>query len=665
MKTLEGVAVKNTKLAVSITLGIALMGGGLLWFLNPSTSANSVDSQLNVSIASILALSAESCNTSDPTGQTNIHITPNAGGNSQSNQCQNVSISTNASGGYELSIETSSSTLNHNPVLTPQATIPSIGTTPTTLTSDTWGFAIPKGQTNSANLTSYADIFSSSYTIETNVPSSSQIYTTTPTTSTKFAETDTYSGGTDSYALYFAANVPGTKPSGTYQTTIIYTGTAIDLEPVIPCNELVEVICYTVDMDLLDAQIVHSIGTNGKLNWENHTFDWDIFIDDQPITECNGGNNCSGMGGWDKVITFTVPSGQHQVKILPHNGPEPGWGNAFGMYNSPEIISIDAPLTTMAFAPKISESITDASAMFSYIFSKCQNLTNGATIIDTYKLPNTITDLSYFLESAHGDSDNIITGMDLSGLDGWLYDNTSIVDLRGFLDYAHAYNYNLTTPVKLPRMFKNNNSIEDLSDFLVWTHDSNISLSAPVSLTPLQGWFSNNTSITNLYGFLIKTHVNNEILDTPINLSPISSWFNNNSSINRLDSFLNGTHDSNNLSEPIDLTPISGWFAPNRSFAVLHSLLQCTYYDNPNLTLTGQAIFPNWIKTATQNGTPILNASGGPFYQTFYLSSAQGSDTGEPKFQDGTVLSSLGQPSSSTQTYTNRSGITPLNTNWK
>jgi len=116
-------------------------------------------------------------------------------------------------------METSSSTLNHNPVLTPQATIPSTASTGV-LAPDTWGFAIPKSQ---SNLTSYADIFSSSYSIETNTPSSSQIYTTTPTTTTKFAETDTYSGGTDSYALYFGANVPGTKPSGTYQTTITYT----------------------------------------------------------------------------------------------------------------------------------------------------------------------------------------------------------------------------------------------------------------------------------------------------------------------------------------------------------------------------------------------------------------------------------------------------------
>jgi len=35
MKTLEGVVVKNTKLAVGITLGIALMGGGSSMVFEP------------------------------------------------------------------------------------------------------------------------------------------------------------------------------------------------------------------------------------------------------------------------------------------------------------------------------------------------------------------------------------------------------------------------------------------------------------------------------------------------------------------------------------------------------------------------------------------------------------------------------------------------------
>jgi len=223
-------------------------------------SADSVETQLNLQIASILAISTDSC-AADPANTVIINITPLPTGNTQSNNCQTVGITTNASGGYELSIETSSSTLNHNPVLTPQATIASIGTTPTALISDTWGFAIPKTQTNSVNLvSSFVTNFDSTYATEVNLPSSSAKYRNVPLSSTKFAETDTYSSSTDNYTLYFAANVPGTKPSGTYQTTIIYTGTAIDLEPIIPTVAIVPDIASTV------SPTGNGTGTSGVLD---------------------------------------------------------------------------------------------------------------------------------------------------------------------------------------------------------------------------------------------------------------------------------------------------------------------------------------------------------------------------------------------------------------
>ena len=617
-----------------IAVIVSVMGIGV-WQSN-IVNAEFVETQLNLSIASVLALSVDSCNTSDPNGQTNIYITPNAGGTSQSNQCQAVGITTNASGGYELSIETSSSTLNHNPTLNPQATIPSVAATGA-LTSDSWGLAIPKSQTNSANLTSYAYIFSSSYTIETNVPSSSQIYTTPPTTSTKFAETDTYSGGTDDYTLYFAANVPATKPSGVYHTTITYTGTALEApEPPTYCGtQDFECIIYTVDMSLADTPGVHVIGVQGGVAdvWD-HAYDWDIFVDNQPVTDCGGSNRCIGTGGWGGETTISVPNGIHQIKILPHNGPEPGWGNAFGFYYSggyQEVISTDAPLTTMAFAPRPSESTTNASWMFVGVFGGCENLATSAQLIDTYKLPNTIENLSNFLESIHQDNVALTTPVDLSGLDSWLNANNSITNLEMFLRYAHRRNTSLTSPI---------------------------------NLSPLSGWFSNNNSITHTFCFMCSAHHDNTTLSSPIDLSPVSDWFSNNTSITSLECFLCGVHNNNALlTDPINLTSLSNWFGSNRSFVILYDFMASAHFNNPNLILSGQTIFPDWLKTATENGTPIWNTRA--FSGTFYLPTAQGGDTGEPKFQDGTVLSSIGQPNTNNQTYTNRTGVTPVNTNWK
>jgi hypothetical protein len=212
----------------------------------------------------------------------------------------------------------------------------------------------------------------------------------------------------------------------------------------------------------------------------------------------------------------------------------------------------------MAFAPNIGRP--NANYMVANLFYRCSNLTTPATIMDTYKLPNTITDLSYFLY------------------------------------FTHSYNSGLTEPI---------------------------------DLSQLSGWFNNNTSIDNLTSFLVSTHFENTGLTEPIDLSPLSGWFNNNTSIAGLSGFLYQTHSR-----------------------------------NTNLKLKGQIIFPNWIKTLTQDGTPIQSVSNA-FYQTFYNSVDISGDTGEPKFEDGDVLSSLGQPSSNKNTYTNRSGITPVNSNWK
>jgi hypothetical protein len=84
--------------------------------------------------------------------------------------------------------------------------------------------------------------------------------------------------------------------------------------------------------------------------------------------------------------------------------------------------------------------------------------------------------------------------------------------------------------------------------------------------------------------------------------------------------------------------------------------------------LTGQTIFPNWIKTMKEGSTDIWDVGGSaaaPFSAMFFISSTKSGDTGEPKFMDGTVLSSIGQPSFLKYTYTNRTGITPVYPNWQ
>ncbi|MDR1561777.1 MAG: hypothetical protein LBS54_01650 [Dysgonamonadaceae bacterium] len=353
----------------------------------------------------------------------------------------------------------------------------------------------------------------------------------------------------------------------------------------------------------------------------SHTYDWNISVDDVVVmTNKTGTGSSNGPG---IALSGLTGKTEYQIRITPNGTPTPGWGNAFGyarfgdannQTNKNKLISIDAPLTTMAFAPKISENPTgtNASYMFYNIFYYCTNLTTGAKIVDTYKLPETVTDLSYFLYSTHCNNTNLTSPIDLSGLKGWLDGNTTITNLR---------------------------------EFLCITHDSNTNLEDPIDLTPLSGWFKNNTTITNLRGFLYGTHYNNTNLEDPIDLTPLSGWFKNNTTITNLLNFLYGTH-----------------------------------YSNTALNLTGQKIFPNWIKTlrgGTGPSTTINDIKNVPaaLYQMFFCDSPKGGDTGEPEFEDDTdpitglivKLSDLGNPSNTKYTYQGRTGITslPIGDNWK
>ncbi|MDR1562574.1 MAG: hypothetical protein LBS54_05780 [Dysgonamonadaceae bacterium] len=299
----------------------------------------------------------------------------------------------------------------------------------------------------------------------------------------------------------------------------------------------------------------------------NHAYKWDISVDNVVVKA-----NEAGTGSESNGIPLSLTNGTHQIRITPADSPAPGWGNAFGhngivsggddSANKGKLISIDAPLTTLAFAPKISENPTgtNASNMFAYMFYNCTNLTTGAKIVDTYQLPEEVTDLSNFLNATHAGNMNLETPIDLSGLKEWL---------------------------------SNNQKIDNLSVFLYGTHSGNTSIEDPIDISHLSGWFEKNTSITNLLGFLLSTHSNNTSLD-----------------------------------------------------------------------LKGQKIFPEWIKKLEDgSGTPIKDVNSA-FERMFSCEQEKSGDTGEPTFENGDPLSSLGKPNYNSRTYTNRN-ISPVNDNWK
>ncbi|MDR1562689.1 MAG: hypothetical protein LBS54_06360 [Dysgonamonadaceae bacterium] len=341
-----------------------------------------------------------------------------------------------------------------------------------------------------------------------------------------------------------------------------------------------------------------------------HAYDWNVSVDGGAAVRKTRDASTEDHNG----IPITIPkAGTHQIRITPADTPAPGWGNAFGYKsdntgnantaaNKDKLISINAPLTTMAFAPEEEEGNTSASNMFNSIFRGCTNLTTGAKIVDTYKLPPTVTDLSYFLANTHYGNTKLETPIDLSGLEGWLSNNTTIMNL---------------------------------DRFLFSTHQDNTTLKDPIYLAPLKDWFSNNNKITIMSRFFSWTHKGNTALEAPINLTHLSGWFSDNTTIMNLDRFLSNTHN-----------------------------------NNISINLTGQIIFPNWIKTLTQEGTTPIKDVDGAFLDMFSCEEEKNGDTGEPQFEDDTdpitslivKLSDLGNPSSGKNTYKNRTGITS-NTN--
>jgi len=649
-----------------------------------NATQQSITTDLNVSIESVIALSLANCESAPDltSASLTLQITPSPGGTFKSN-CQNLSVTTNAPG-YSLTAraensEGSNSLLYLNPTeVTPLPEIPATSSpmsSPTTLGTDRWGFAVTSANVDLSD--SPAQYFSPSYSVNT----ATNTYANLPATDTTIYTTDELPGQTDELTFYYGTNATSHLMAGMYSAEITYTAISADIPDPLPppmCGTGdYECILYTVDMQYASQPFLHMIDltTDGGGNISTRSYNWDIYVDDQPadILSCGGGNNCAGVGLGSPIDIWIYDGGIHQIKILPHNGPEPGWANAYNrFYNytgSGEIISFDAPLTTMAFAPKPSESTTDASYMFASVCFDCTNLTKPIQVIDTYKLPDTVTDLSNFMSYIHYGNTSLTDPVDLSLLAGWLNGNESITDLSYFLFDAYVDSSNLVNTIDLSPIsgwFNGNETITNLGCFLCDIHFGNSQLTDPIDLSPVAGWFSGNESITSLWGFLSGIHSGNFQLVDPIDLSPVAGWFNGNESILWLGGFLASVHrDNTQLTSPIDATPLTDWFNDGRLFwpdGGLFEVFRRTHYNNPNLILNGQVIFPNWVKTMNEPyHSGGIEDIPGTFEGTFYLPISQGGDTGEPKFEDGTVLSSIGEPRNARQTYTGRTGITPLN----
>jgi len=486
-------------------------GGGLLG-LTAHAATQSASTDLSLTIDSIIALSVTNCDTtSDPdSSRLNIHISPNASTDTYGANCQVLSIDTNAPG-YTLSTKANSNDATNNltyqnpTTVSPLPFIPALPitntptpntgtpTNPTTLISNSWGFAV-------ANKLG----FDSAYT--TNPGSTSPSIATgkfanLPTTGTTIADTTTMPISSDNFTFYYATSVPATKMAGTYSTTITYTAIAK------PVPEPPEVFKFTIDTRMTDTLFADgdtpitnpahfagtattfSIPTSGYVNAAvSHPYTWIINCGDgTPDRAVSGTSHTSNAPGVNGIFCDYGPTGsntgpgEYQITIKSVGAGTPGWMNGFGFYgtsgastqaNKNLFKSIDTPLTNNMRTPgssyrfydmffgarnaaqipadlfsKISTNgSTNMSNMFSSTFMDYAYNSTTATIpfglfgsIDTSSATNLSSMLSItFARCAHSSTIGTIPNNLLSFVDTSSATNLAALFDRTFGEYAYA-----------------------------------------------------------------------------------------------------------------------------------------------------------------------------------------------------------------------------------
>ena len=170
-------------------------------------SAITEDTVINATVGSTISMTTS--------GTVTLNITPDANGQSSSSS-DSVSVSTNNSGGYTLTLADSDATttlVNGGNTLTAHA-----GTqgTPTTLANNTWGYRSDGVGGFGAGPAS----------TQTNVDTLSLTWAGVPASgSPNTLKTTATTASNDTTTVWFGAKADTTKPNGTYTGTVLYTAT--------------------------------------------------------------------------------------------------------------------------------------------------------------------------------------------------------------------------------------------------------------------------------------------------------------------------------------------------------------------------------------------------------------------------------------------------------
>lgn len=203
-------SMKNIKVVtlVSIASLLAVASSPII----ASAAANTANTTINASIADVISIT---------TGTTvALSLTPTAGG-VVSSSSDTVTVNTNRTSGYNLSIADSDATTSLASGGNTFAAHSGTKTAPTALANNTWGFAVATGTTGIGT-----NGFDASYATETNATSSATKWAGMPASGSPVMLKTTAAVATnDTTTVWFAAKATASQPGGTYTDTVTYTAT--------------------------------------------------------------------------------------------------------------------------------------------------------------------------------------------------------------------------------------------------------------------------------------------------------------------------------------------------------------------------------------------------------------------------------------------------------
>lgn len=177
-----------------------------------SAASNTANTTINATIADVISIS------SGPS--VSLSLTPTAGG-VVSSASDTVTVSTNKTNGYNLSVADSDATTTLASGGNSFAAHSGTKTAPTALANNTWGFAVATGTTGIGT-----NGFDASYSAETNNVSSTSKWAGMPASGSGMMIKTTAAPATnDTTTVWYAAKATSSQPNGVYTDTVTYTAT--------------------------------------------------------------------------------------------------------------------------------------------------------------------------------------------------------------------------------------------------------------------------------------------------------------------------------------------------------------------------------------------------------------------------------------------------------